>query len=252
MGVTIPDNIPFPDAGTALPPLESHFAAVAEGAQQAVNNVRAAATPGVASEAARNALYSTPVQGNSVWRLDRGYEERYFSEYSAGVNPGGASPAGWYPVSGAMPMASIYRSSTSASIATGNWVAIYQSMYWGSGFRTPDFAAYNNGWTVPITGLWSIETAVSISTSSSTLITLSLNGTTITVANQLVIGSGGGINGTSVPTINTILPLSANDILRPHVFHTNASAINWPTTSGGARPEANGRQILRYVGPVQS
>lgn len=251
MGTTAPDNIPFPDAGNAVPPLETHFAALAQGAQDGINSVRASATPSVPSEAARNTLYPSPVQSNSVWRSDRGYEERYFSEYNASANPGGATPAGWYPVTGNMPMGAIYRSSTAASLATGQWVAVYQSQYWAGGYRTPDFTAYNNGWTIPITGLWSIEMAVSMSTSSSTLITISLNGTTITVANQLATGSSGGVSGSSVPTINTILPLTANDILRIHVLHTNAAAINWPTTSGGARAEVNGRQILRFVGPSQ-
>lgn len=108
MGVTLPDNIPFPDPGTSLTPLESHFAAVAEGAQQAVNGVRAATAPGVASAAARNTLYPTPVHGNSVFREDLGVVERYFGEYSSGGLPGGATPAGWYTVSIGAPVPGVF------------------------------------------------------------------------------------------------------------------------------------------------
>lgn len=251
MGVTIPDNIPFPDAGTALPPLETHFAAVAEGAQQAVNNLRTATSPAVASEAARNTLYSTAQQGNSVWRLDRGYEERYFSEYSASANPGGASPAGWYPVNGAMPFASIFRSSTTASIAPGGWVAAYQSQYWAGGSRSPDFAAYNNGWTIPLTGLWEVEAMVSLNTTANTMLTLSLNGSTITVANQILTASGAGVGSTSAATIKSDFVFSANDMIRPFIYHSSTGSPPWSATANGARPEVNGRMILRYLGPTR-
>lgn len=97
MGTTTPDNIAYPDPSTALNPLYTHFANLAETAQAAINNIRVAASPVVVSAAARNAVYPTPLQGNSVWRADLGYEERYFSEYSPTANPGGATPAGWYP-----------------------------------------------------------------------------------------------------------------------------------------------------------
>lgn len=251
MGITAPDNIPFPDAGTALPPLETHFAALAEGAQAGINSVRAAATPSVTSETARNTLYPTPAQGDSVWRTDRGYEERYFSEYNSSANPGGATPAGWYPVSGAMPFASIFRSSATASIAPGTWVAVYQTQYWAGGTRTQEFTAYNNGWTIPITGLWQVEAVVSLQTTANTMLTLSLNGNNITVANQILTASGAGVGSTSVATIKSDFVFSANDIIRPHVYHSSTGSPSWAATSGGARPEVNGRLILRYLGPTR-
>ena len=52
----------------------------------------------VADQAARDALYPTPVQGDRVYRADGGLEEAYFALYNASTNPGGATPAGWYPV----------------------------------------------------------------------------------------------------------------------------------------------------------
>lgn len=116
MGVTLPDNIPFPDPGTSLTPLETHFAAVAEGAQAMGNAIRGATSPSVPSQAARTNLYPTPVQGNSVYRLDLGVTERYFSEYSATGNPGGATPAGWYAVSDGGPV-----------VGTFTYGALYQN-----------------------------------------------------------------------------------------------------------------------------
>lgn len=53
----------------------------------------------VEGEQERDALFPSPVQGNAVFRLDLGYEERYFGVYNATSNPGGLVSAGWYPPS---------------------------------------------------------------------------------------------------------------------------------------------------------
>lgn len=50
---------------------------------------------GVASAAARNAVYPSPVQGNTVYRSDLGAFETYYGLYSVS-NPGGKAMAGWY------------------------------------------------------------------------------------------------------------------------------------------------------------
>ena len=50
----------------------------------------------VASAAARNSLFPSPVQGNAVFRNDLGYIERYYALYNVSTNPGGLSVAGWY------------------------------------------------------------------------------------------------------------------------------------------------------------
>jgi hypothetical protein len=49
----------------------------------------------VADEAARDALYPTPAQGDAVWRNDLNIEQRYYELYSVN-NKGGKSIAGWY------------------------------------------------------------------------------------------------------------------------------------------------------------
>ena len=50
----------------------------------------------VASDAARDALYPIPVQGNSVFRSDLGLRQTYYAQYNATSNPGGKATAGWY------------------------------------------------------------------------------------------------------------------------------------------------------------
>jgi len=54
----------------------------------------------VASQAARNSLFPTPVQGDAVWRTDTGIEQRYYTAYNSKTNPGGKTPSsgtgGWF------------------------------------------------------------------------------------------------------------------------------------------------------------
>lgn len=50
----------------------------------------------VADAAARDALFPSPVQGDAVWRIDFGIEQRYFAAYHSKRNPGGRATAGWY------------------------------------------------------------------------------------------------------------------------------------------------------------
>lgn len=52
--------------------------------------------PVVASSAARDAIFASPSQGNSVWRNDLGAVETYYAAYNSSTNPGGRTPAGWY------------------------------------------------------------------------------------------------------------------------------------------------------------
>ena len=79
----------------------------------------------VTSVADRTAKFPTPVQGNTVFRTDLGYSETYYGTYNDVSNPGGASPAGWYPSAGAQIYASVQKTSgfqtitTTASAITG-------------------------------------------------------------------------------------------------------------------------------------
>ena len=54
--------------------------------------------PIVAGTATRDALYPSPVAGNTVFRSDTGVAESYYSAYSTAV-PGGRDSAGWYATS---------------------------------------------------------------------------------------------------------------------------------------------------------
>jgi len=69
-------------------PLEDLFNAIAA-------KVEGETSASVGSESARLARFPNPVQGNRVYRFDRGYEEAYFDLYNVTSNPGGRTVAGW-------------------------------------------------------------------------------------------------------------------------------------------------------------
>lgn len=59
--------------------------------------------PQVANSSARDALFSgtcQPVQGNEVFRQDLGIWQVFYALFNGGTNPGGATPAAWYPSPG--------------------------------------------------------------------------------------------------------------------------------------------------------
>ena len=104
-GATSPDNIHVTQTSDDLTPLATPLALIASTVQSAFSarfrgSTGAAQDVIVANEAARNTAIPAPVQGDSVFRNDKGYVEQYFGTYHATTNPGGATVAGWYPITG--------------------------------------------------------------------------------------------------------------------------------------------------------
>jgi len=72
-------------------------------------NLEAANPVVVTSQAARSAIFPSPVQGNTVFRSDLGYMERYYAAYDAVTNPSGTTgTVGWYEYRGGAPLSSNY------------------------------------------------------------------------------------------------------------------------------------------------
>lgn len=76
-----------------------------------------ATSPSVGSQAERDSIFPSPVQGNRVYRRDVGWEEAYFGVYNSTTNFGGAAVAGWYPIAGKLPY-SQFKRETSATVTT--------------------------------------------------------------------------------------------------------------------------------------
>lgn len=104
-------NIWTPTGQTPMTPIQTPFATLAQSVADALDVTEAGIpTRPVASQTERNTLYPSPVQGNSVYRLDRGWVERYYGAFNAVTNPGGRAAAGWYAPSG-----------TLLSVINANW-----------------------------------------------------------------------------------------------------------------------------------
>lgn len=96
-------KITYPEGGANLTPLQSWFAAIANDVENALTTGLGGAARLANSDAERNTIFPAPVQGNQVLRPDKGYTEQYYGLWNSSSNPGGATPAGWYPVSGILP-----------------------------------------------------------------------------------------------------------------------------------------------------
>lgn len=88
-----------------------------------VSALETAAPRTVANQAARDALYPTPVQGNSVFRTDLGAVETYFGLYSVS-NPGGRDTAGWYTTNRASGLVPVKATTYTAVNGTGSMTAL--------------------------------------------------------------------------------------------------------------------------------
>lgn len=103
MPVTPNFAIPYPDGTTPYTPVQNHFAAMAAATDDALV-AGLGGSPRIAySDSERTTLFPAPIQGNTLVRPDKGYTEQWFGLFDSGTNPGGASVAGWYPISGLVP-----------------------------------------------------------------------------------------------------------------------------------------------------
>jgi hypothetical protein len=72
-------------------------------------DIEAANAVRVADEEDRDSVYPAPVQGNTVFRADLGYEEKYYAAYNATTNPDGTTGTpGWYRYAGGAPLSQNY------------------------------------------------------------------------------------------------------------------------------------------------
>lgn len=241
MGITSPDAIPFPDPGTAFTPLETHFANLADGAQRAISALRGATAPPVASAAARNTLYPQPAQGNSVYRMDYGWEERYFAEYSAQGNPGGATPAGWYPVGGKMPIFLMDAANGADQTSPTGWTPM-STVFAGTPIFNHGFTAYSTGaLTVMQGGTYEVSGSIQTPGGGTKGIQITRNTSSADTGNTLVnqqVQESGGPTG---PNGSRLARLAAGDVIR-------MLSVNIPEAPIHRGPGQTTFQVM-YVGP---
>jgi len=135
MATTTTWGIVYPVVGNTITPLATHFANQANSVDAALTNVsKSAGTPSVADAAARGVLFPSPVNGNSVYRLDTKAVEIYngaawlsydnqavaFTPTWSGVTVGNGISGGYYQRYGATAHAQMWFKLGSTSSITAS------------------------------------------------------------------------------------------------------------------------------------
>lgn len=185
-----------------------------------------------ASDAAdRNARYPSPFQGLQVIRLDKGWTEQYYEAYSATTNPGGASPAGWYPVSGALPSL-IGTSKGTTSVPNATWVNLNSAAGSGTNHRNDGFVFGAGFIQVPYPGLYHVDVSAQFASSQTgatgdRLIRLGADGNVATYYGQnwLRLATGNAFSGSAqIRNVSALMPIQT--ALNIAVFQGTTGAMN--------------------------
>lgn len=114
------------------------------------------------SAAERDARYPSPFQGLRVIRLDKGWEEMYYETYNSSTNPGGATPAGWYPFGGDVPK--LVAENKGVTITTSAvWALLNTGFGDGQTYRNDGFTWGVGNIDVPYPGIYHVEATVRFS-----------------------------------------------------------------------------------------
>lgn len=245
---TTPDNIVYPTLGDDVGELEVVFGALATSVQNAFTtrfgsaSVQKVPALAVNTVAERNAIYPSPIQGNRVWRNDKGWEEAYFGLYNATSNPAGTSAAGWYPIAGAMPFGRMVRSSQAFVIPSSAYTDISSTAYWTTD-RAVNVSPFANGWTVPVDGIYNLTATIAANGGTSMLAGFLLSGATPNTPAMMEGGTtSGNLQGWTMPICSMTKKLTAGQVIKFWAL-SGTSASTWNTDSRGSS------WSIQYVSP---
>jgi hypothetical protein len=177
--------------------------------------------------------------GATTIRTDTGWSEKYYATYDASTNPGGATPAGWYPVEGILPHGIAKKNATVLSITGGSYQNVSVTNRWDIISVSQGMPTYIGGWTIPITGIWEVTTNMAGLTSP----TFGFR-----INNSTPPGSWVGLNNPQLSITGGttgLFKLNANDTLTIHALV--ATTQNWPN-----EPATDpGTFAVRYLYPAK-
>lgn len=162
-----------------------------------------------ADETARLNLQNSGVQ---CFRSDKGWTEQYLATYNASTNPGGATPAGWYPFGGSRPAARLIKTNNQATSATSG--AVTKIEFNSVVFDTANLSGPNTySLTAPIPGIYQVITHTAYASGNAALFfvtALYKNGAVIgqSYFEDLTPGQSGQYPW---PQVNAMLNLAAGD-----------------------------------------
>lgn len=249
MPVTTNFQIPYPDGTTGLTPLETKFADIANATDAALLAGLAGAPRSANSDSARNAIFPSPVQGNTVNRPDKGWVEMYYALYDPSTNPSGATPAGWYPVTGQMIGGAAVKTTTATSLGVGGWTLMTSSDFSSSlttALAPKGIASFNGTWTITTAGVYEVDAfALLGGTTPVGHLAIKLNDATATNVGAIAAGSAAFAGSFGAPNASVKYALAAGDVLRMGVYYPSGTC----TFGGGAPTELTGRFSVRFLEP---
>lgn len=228
---------------TGVDTLDQLFNGMAISTEAAILRLRQMSPTAVNNPTQRSQVFPSPEQGDRCFRLDQGWEEGYFKEYSSS-NPGGAAGAGsgtWIPIGGSMPSLDINGVGTNTHDSSGNWVS---KTGWSGGTirrATGGFggSGIGNGfWSFPIPGEYAVTAEVSLGGSAG-----GTRGIRLMVDNSPVL--------TDLPRAQptgSALTLS----LSTHVFAPSGGVglLQVFQDGGGTIPMTSAKLRSRFLGPA--
>jgi hypothetical protein len=189
------------------------------------------------SSAARTAALAAPSQGMVSWLNDSGTAWQYFELYNASTNPGGASAAGWYPISGAaMFFGTATRSAASATnysvgAASYLYTEIIDPLGWHSASTNTDRITPN------VAGVYRVTSTVSFTN----------NATNSRRTELLLNGSSFGTNFTTA--------IFGNNVQASSILQLNGSTDYITVTAyqdSGSSLTALARVGVEFLRPAQA
>lgn len=267
-GLTQKFGIPYPDSQTQVYRLGDELRQMAGGVEAAliaagvpaVTNLDRAVCPTVAARDAHFGVPSTPAarlalqtRGAECVRLDTGYTERYYADYDAAANPGGATPAGWYPTSGALPYAVLRR--PTAAIAVPNQLAALipfgetSTSHVGGGM-----IATQSGVRVPLAGVYAVEASIIFDLNGSGLRFAMISRNGKADADRLAYGPL--LPGVSIaynPAVTAAkVRLAAGDLLNVYAWQSSGAALNIMGAPNASQTHIDPAQYLsvKFISPA--
>lgn len=238
-GATTTWNIPLFGDSDFVTPIQTPLNAQSNALDTALTNSQKALVPRVADQTARDALFPSPLQGNAVFRKDKGWEETYYELYNASTNPGGQPIPGWRPTGGALPFIRVGRTAASN---TSSSPSVYLPVSWDNEVANPLGTAMHSNTVnptrliAPVPGYYRVQGQARISnTAGSGNVILAKNGTQIIDTLQSITPVAGT---TPFPMTEDIMFLNTGDYVEV-LFAANQ--VNIPITGA--------RATMTYVRP---
>lgn len=184
------------------------------------------AAPLVPSASARDALFAAlggPQQGQRCTRTDMNWVERYYTTWNALSNPGGATPAGWYPDGGKVPKMRLAKTDAMTLLANN-----YQEVGWSVDTykhaisHDPTLGMPGVPVTIPVTGRYRFNMRLSLIGAGTLTVQLTKN--TAELGRFTTDATGTAANYSKV-TIDGTEQFNAGDVLRVRVRASVATSL---------------------------